>query len=160
MYLESNTGKPQGFPFGSPGKESCCNAGDLGSIRGLGRSLGERKGYPLQYSGLENFKDCTVHGGEKSWTRLSGFHLESNSKGDRKVCFPCLKWAHLRSNQGDCPMIHPLLHPMIHLQWPPYYTGFLIPKDSRPAPEKWEAKAEQLRSCVVSIPCHYRLNTP
>ena len=43
-----------GFPSGSDGKESACNAGDLGPIPGLGRSLGEGKGYPLQYSGLEN----------------------------------------------------------------------------------------------------------
>ena len=39
-----------------------CNAGDLGLIPGLGRSPGEGKGYPLQYSGLENFMDCIVHG--------------------------------------------------------------------------------------------------
>ena len=43
-----------GFPCGSVGKESTCNVGDLGSIPGLGRSPGEGKGYPLQYSGLEN----------------------------------------------------------------------------------------------------------
>ena len=43
-----------GFPRGSAGKESACNAGDLGSIPGLGRSPGEGKGYPLQFSGLEN----------------------------------------------------------------------------------------------------------
>ena len=43
-----------GFPCGSVGKESACNAGDLASIPGLGRSPGEGKGYPLQYSGLEN----------------------------------------------------------------------------------------------------------
>ena len=42
------------FPGGSDGKESAGNAGDLGSILGLGRSPGEVKGYPLQYSGLEN----------------------------------------------------------------------------------------------------------
>ena len=51
-----------GFPCGSAGKESICNAGDLGSILGLGRSPGEGKGYPLQYSGLENSMDCMVHG--------------------------------------------------------------------------------------------------
>ena len=45
------------FPGGSAGKESTCNAGDLGSIPGLGQSLGEGKGYPLQYSGLENSMD-------------------------------------------------------------------------------------------------------
>jgi len=51
-----------GFPCGSTGKESTCNAGDLGSIPGLGRYPGEGKGYPLQYSGLENSIDCIVHG--------------------------------------------------------------------------------------------------
>ena len=50
-----------GFPGGSAGKESACNARDLGSIPGLGRSPGEENGYPLQYSGLENSTDCIVH---------------------------------------------------------------------------------------------------
>ena len=49
-----------GFPCGSAGKESTCNAGDLGSIPGLGRSPGEGKGYPLQYSGLENSMDYSM----------------------------------------------------------------------------------------------------
>ena len=47
---------------GSAGKESTCNVGDLGLIPGLGRSSGEGKGYPLQYSGLENSMDSIVHG--------------------------------------------------------------------------------------------------
>ena len=64
-----------GCPCGSADKESACNARDLGSIPGLGRSPGEGKGYPLQYSGLENSVDCTVHGVAKSWTRLSDFHF-------------------------------------------------------------------------------------
>ena len=46
-----------GVPGGSVSKESACNAGDPGSIHGLGRSLGERNGYPLQYSFLENSMD-------------------------------------------------------------------------------------------------------
>ena len=46
-----------GIPGGSAGKESTCNAGDLGSIPELGRSPGEGEGYPLQYSGLENCKE-------------------------------------------------------------------------------------------------------
>ena len=50
-----------GFPCGSAGKESASNAGDLGSIPGLGRSPEEGKGYPLQYSGLENSMDYIVH---------------------------------------------------------------------------------------------------
>ena len=51
-----------GFPDSSAGKESACNVGDLGLIPGLGRSPQEGKGYPLQYSGLENSMDCIVHG--------------------------------------------------------------------------------------------------
>ena len=66
-----------GFPCGSAGKESACNAGDLGLIPGLGRSPGEGKGYPLQYSGLENSMDCRVHGVVKSQTRLGDFHFTS-----------------------------------------------------------------------------------
>ena len=64
-----------GSPGGSAGKESACNAGDLGLITGLEKSLGEGKGYPLQYSGLENSMDCIVHGLAKSWTRLGDFHF-------------------------------------------------------------------------------------
>ena len=62
-----------GFPCGSAGKESTCNVGDLGSISELGRSPGEEKGYPPQYSGLENSMNCIIHGVTKSWTRLSEF---------------------------------------------------------------------------------------
>ena len=47
-----------GFPDNSAGKECACNAGDPGSLPGLGRSLGEGKGHPLQYYGLENSIDC------------------------------------------------------------------------------------------------------
>ena len=65
----------KGFPCSSAGKESTRNAGDLGSIPGLGRSPGEGKGYPLQYSNLENSMDFIVHGVAKSQTRLSDFHF-------------------------------------------------------------------------------------
>ena len=68
-------GTIQGFPCGSAGKESACNAGDLDSIPGLGRSPGEETGYPLQYSGLENSMDYIAHGVAKSRTRLSDFHF-------------------------------------------------------------------------------------
>ena len=50
------------FPDSSVVKESACNAGDPGSIPGLGRYPGEWKDYPLQYSSLENSMDCIVHG--------------------------------------------------------------------------------------------------
>ena len=71
IFLQS-----KGFPGGSDSKESACNAGDLGSIPGSGRSPGEGKGYPLQYSYLENSMDrgawwATVDGVAKSRIRLS-----------------------------------------------------------------------------------------
>ena len=70
-----------GFPDSSVGKESACNAGDLGSIPGLGRSHGEGKGYQLQYFGLENSMDCIVHGVAKSQTGRSDFHFHSKGSG-------------------------------------------------------------------------------
>ena len=60
-------------------REIFCNAVDLGLIPGLGRFSGEGKGYPLQYSGLENSMDCIVHGVAKSQTRLSDFHPHLNN---------------------------------------------------------------------------------
>ena len=68
----------KGFPGVSVGKEWPCNAGDLGSIPGLGRSPGEGKGHPLQYSGLENSIDCIVHRFTKSchdWAILTNVKL-------------------------------------------------------------------------------------
>ena len=50
------------FPPTTPGKGFACNAGDLGLTPGLERSPGEGKGYPLQYSGLENSMNCIAHG--------------------------------------------------------------------------------------------------
>ena len=64
-----------GFPCTSADKESACNVQDLGSIPGLGRSPGEGKGYPPQYSGLEKSMDYTVHGVTKSQTQMSDFHV-------------------------------------------------------------------------------------
>ena len=65
-----------GFPCSLVGKESACNAGDLGLIPGLGRLPGEGNGNPLWYSCLENLMDrgawqAAVHGVAKSWTQLS-----------------------------------------------------------------------------------------
>ena len=64
----------------SAGKESACHVGDLGSIPGLGRSPGEGKGYPLQYSGLDNSMDYIVYRVAKSQTRLSDFDSLSSPK--------------------------------------------------------------------------------
>ena len=82
------------FPCGSAGKESACSAGDLDSIPGLGRSLGGGKGYPLQYSGLENSMDCIVHGVAKNQTRLSDFHF-SMFKLLMYIINIILKWSYL-----------------------------------------------------------------
>ena len=72
---------------GSANKESTCNVGDLGSIPGLGRSPGEEKGYPLQYSSLENFMDCIVHGISKSQSQLSNFQFH--------FLLTCATWEHV-----------------------------------------------------------------
>ena len=64
------------FPGGLAGKESACNAGDLSMILELGGSPGEGSGYPLQYSGLENPTDYTVHRFTKSRTQLCDFHFK------------------------------------------------------------------------------------
>ena len=64
-----------GFPCSSASKESACNEGGLGSLPGLGRSPGDGKGYPLQYSDLETSMDCIAHGVAKSRTQLSDFHF-------------------------------------------------------------------------------------
>ena len=73
--LSSPDKSHRGFPDGSAGKESACNAGDPGLIPGLGRSPGEGNSYLLRYSGLENSMDHTDHGDTKSQTRLSDFHF-------------------------------------------------------------------------------------
>ena len=74
------------FPGGSEGKASACNAGDLGSIPGSERSLGEGNGNPFQYSCLENPMNrgawwAIVHGIAMSWTRLSNGHIHRFSVG-------------------------------------------------------------------------------
>ena len=69
-----------GFPGGSDSKESASNAGDQGSIPGLGRSPGEGKGYPLQYSDLH----CIAHGAAKSQTEKDTYH-----KKESEIAQPC-----------------------------------------------------------------------
>ena len=84
----------KGFPCDSAGKESTCNAGDLGSIPGFGRSPGEAKGYPFQYSGLENSTDCIVHRVAKSQTQLSDFHSLTHDEEKKKniyIYISCLE---------------------------------------------------------------------
>ena len=70
--------KNLGFPSGPVVQNPPVNARDIRdkcSVPGLGRSPGEGKGYPFQYSGLESSTVCIVHGVAKSWTWLSDFHF-------------------------------------------------------------------------------------
>ena len=73
-----------GFPGSSAGKESAFNVGDPGWFPGSGRSAGEGISYILQYSDLENFVDCIVHGVIKNLTKLSEFHFQG-----RRCLFNC-----------------------------------------------------------------------
>ena len=114
-----------GFPRGSAGKESACNAGDLSSVSGLGKSPREGKGYPLQYSGLENSMECIVNRVAKSWTQLSDFHFTSRHERSTKVNVGITKMQHSSrktfSLQVRCKLsnLHevgvPLFHPLQRL---------------------------------------------
>ena len=115
-----------GFPCGSAGKESACNVGDLGSTPGLGRSPGEGKGYPLQYSGQENSMGCTVHGVTKSRTWLRDFH----------IFFMCAKEA--------CPSVVSEV-PIVIKDWKQYMFPLI---------RKWLNKlwnTHRLESCIAII---------
>ena len=109
-FLWSSLQLYEGFPCGSAGKESTCNAGDLGLIPGLGISPGKEKGYPLQYSGLENSIDYIVHGVTKNWTWLSNFRrrqwhptpvlLPGKSHGRRSLV-GCSPWGCYKSDTTE-----------------------------------------------------------
>ena len=75
-----------GFPCGSAGKESTCNERDWGSITGLGRSPGEGKGYPFQYSGLENSMDSPWGRKELDTTERLSLHFTCGSAGKESSC--------------------------------------------------------------------------
>ena len=107
-----------GFPPSSVGKASACNAGDLGSIPGRGRSPAEGNGNPLQYSCLENPTDrgvwqATVHGVTRAGhslvtnppppTRTNRFHLLTLTSSVLSALFmpnDVVRWHHLRFTQG------------------------------------------------------------
>ena len=81
----------KGLPHSSIGKESAYNAGNPDLIPGWGRSTGEGKGYPLQYTGLESCMECIVHRVAKSRTPLSEFHYtKKNYVVYRRIIF---NWA-------------------------------------------------------------------
>ena len=85
VHKESDTTELN-WTCGSAGKESTCNARDLGLIPGLGRSLREAKVYPLKYSGEENSMDYIVHGDAKSQTWLSDFHFHEDHWETERTC--------------------------------------------------------------------------
>ena len=96
-----------GFPCGSAGRESACNAGDPSSIPGSERSPGEGKGYPLQYSGLENSMDCISLW---SQTPLSDFHF-SSVQFSRSVVSDSLLPHELQHARPPCPSPTPGVYP-------------------------------------------------
>ena len=120
-----------GFPCGSAAKESTCNVGDLGSIPGSGRSLGEGKGYQLQYSGLEDSMDYTVHQVTRSQTRLSDFLFmisssipDPESKKILALIYLCFKtiW-YLIETFYSCALKDAVVnHPELVLSWPQKHT--------------------------------------
>ena len=132
VWIWLQTFKPDlmAFPCGSAGKESICNAEDLGLIPGSGRSPGEGKGYPLWYSGLENSMDCIVHGVAKSWTWLSNFHLMAlvlfqvwkDARNWIKIFF---SWKYLNIWGPVLPVFlqHEVLHPGLY---PELLSGFIV----------------------------------
>ena len=97
------------YPGSLGGKESACNAGDLGSIPRLGRSPGEGNDYSFQYSGLENSMDCIVHGVSKSQTWWSNFHFHFGKARHQLRVSPNLGPRRPHPLQLDPPK-----------SWPPY----------------------------------------
>ena len=135
----------------SDGKASACNVGDLGSIPGLGRSLGEGNGNPLQYSCLENPTDggawqATVHGVTKSQTRLSNFtHFTCQKSNAQKSpsyssavhelrTSRYLGWIQERERNQRSNCQHPLDH-----------------RKSKRIPEKTSASLTKLKPLIVWI---------
>ena len=90
------------------GKEPACKAGDLGLLPGLGRSPGEGKGYPLQYSGLENSMDCIVHGVTTEQFSLSLSFSVVWVKGP--TSFFCMRYP-------GCSSTVCLEHYLFHIEW-------------------------------------------
>ena len=93
-----------GFPCGSAGKESACNAGDLGFIPGLGRSPGEGKGYALQYSGPGEFHGLYCPWGCK----------ESDTTEWLSLTFPSIGAFSIES---------------LHIRWPKYWSFIISPSN-------------------------------
>ena len=126
-----------GFPSGSAGKESACNAGDLGLIPGLGRSPGEGKGYPFQYSGLENPMDCNSPWGLKELYRSERLSLS------QLIYNVVLRKAipRRRRNRMGRPLSPPEIHQKIIWMWSSFH---------KTASEHWPKTPDTQRGRPIS----------
>ena len=114
-----------GFPGGSDGKESVCNAGNPGSVPESGRSLGEGNGYPLQYSCLENAMDrdawqAAVHRVALSRPQLSDFtftfHFHAMEK-ETATHSSILAWRIPMDRGAWWAAVHEVAKSQIRLKW-------------------------------------------
>ena len=123
------------FPDSSVGKESACNVGDLGSIPGLGKSPGEWEGYPLQYCGLVNSKDCIVHGVTKNQTRVNDFHSSGFTDAFLFIKLPIGHLSPFRSDQISRSVVFDSLQPheSQHARPPCPSSTHGVHSDSRPS---------------------------
>ena len=134
------------LPKGSAGKESTCNVGDLGLIPVLGRSPGEGKGYPLQYSGLENFIDCSSRG-----------RKESDMTEQISLSFKKINWVVYRISTRAKQLTPELKQPgmsQCHIsagfQWRDHWHGHCTPRDLLPPLQNLEAGAAPSITAITS----------
>ena len=115
-------------------KESACNAGHLGSIPGLGRSPGEGKGYPLQYSGLDN-----SHGIAKCWTWLRDFHSHFHK---------------LQKELGGARIQHKEIRSILQKRWGvdkfPVFPQII----------SWSTQLQKINLCLGVASCPGKINCP
>ena len=111
------------FHCGSAGKESTCNVGDLGSIPVLGRSPGEGKGYPLQYSGQENSTDCIVHGVKESeMTERLSLHNQGSTDNNHKITITIKNDLYIHNTNIINTQVWYMLHIYTHI-WDKFHLN-------------------------------------